>query len=218
MFFAVFVHFIKQFFCISLRLFRNCLFSLLFEIRTCFYVGSVHKNCFCIQISFLCRCFQHPAEYILYCRVVKPVLKVITHCGKMWHCFIQRIPYEPSVCQIHIHFFQGSTKRRNSIDMLNQHNLEQNHRINAWSAVVLTVQLLYKLVDLLKVNCRVDLSQQVLLRDHVLQTYKFKLPSIFCILHQHFYHPTPLYRIFVPDTRKRPLFGDLFRQADAPSL
>ena len=85
MFFAVFVHFIKQFFCISLRLFRNCLFSLLFEIRTCFYVGSVHKNCFCIQISFLCRCFQHPAEYILYCRVVKPVLKVITHCGKMWH-------------------------------------------------------------------------------------------------------------------------------------
>jgi len=98
--------------------------------------------------------------------------------------------------------------------MLNQHNLEQNHRINAWSAVVLTVQLLYKLVDLLKVNCRVDLSQQVLLRDHVLQTYKFKLPSIFCILHQHFYHPTPLYRIFVPDTRKRPLFDDLFRQAD----
>ena len=31
-----------------------------------------------------------------------------------------------------------------------------------------------------------------------------------------FYHPTPLYRIFALITRKRPPFGDLFRQAEDP--
>ena len=43
--------------------------------------------------------------------------------------------------------------------------------------------------------------------------YKFQLLSIFCVLYQHFYHPTPLYRIFSLNTRKRPPKGDLFRQA-----
>ncbi|MDU5534365.1 MAG: hypothetical protein E6066_19420, partial [Oscillospiraceae bacterium] len=34
-------------------------------------------------------------------------------------------------------------------------------------------------------------------------------------LYQHFYHPTPLYRIPFPYTRKRPPIGGLFRQAAA---
>ncbi|MFR6321829.1 MAG: hypothetical protein ACLUNG_11445, partial [[Clostridium] leptum] len=34
----------------------------------------------------------------------------------------------------------------------------------------------------------------------------------------HFYHPTPLYRIFSLNTRKKPPKGDLFRQAEASVL
>ncbi|WP_395150227.1 hypothetical protein, partial [uncultured Allofournierella sp.] len=45
-----------------------------------------------------------------------------------------------------------------------------------------------------------------------------QLSSIFCVLYQHFYHPTPLYPIFFHDTRKRPPFGDLFRQAEPGSF
>ncbi|WP_207667964.1 hypothetical protein, partial [Allofournierella massiliensis] len=35
---------------------------------------------------------------------------------------------------------------------------------------------------------------------------------------QHFYHPTPLYRIPFPYTRKRPPIGGLFRQAERAVL
>ena len=102
-------------------------------------------------------------------------------------------------------------------DMLDQNNFEQYHRVYAWTAVVLAIQILYKFVDLLVINGCVDLPQQVILRHHVCQTYKFQLSSVFCVLYQHFYHPTPLYRIPFPYTRKRPLIGGLFRQAEHQS-
>ena len=82
--------------------------DLLFQIGTCLNVGSVHKNRFCVQISFLCRGFQHPAEHIFHRGVVESVLEVVTHCGEVRHCFVQRISDEPPVCQIHAHFLQGS--------------------------------------------------------------------------------------------------------------
>ena len=58
-------------------------FGLLFQISTCLNVGSVHKNRFCVQISFLCRGFQHPAEHIFHRGVVESVLEVVAHRGEM---------------------------------------------------------------------------------------------------------------------------------------
>ena len=40
--------------------------------------------------------------------------------------------------------------------MLDQHDLEQYHRVNTWPAIVLAVQIPYKFVDFLEVDCRVD--------------------------------------------------------------
>ena len=68
-----------QLFRIPFCLFGNCLFGLLFQIGICFDVGSVHKNSFCVQIPFLCRSFQYPAEHILHRGVVEPALEVIAH-------------------------------------------------------------------------------------------------------------------------------------------
>ena len=191
MFFPVSVYLIEQLFCIPLCLLGNRLFGLLFQIGACFNMRSVYKNRFCVQISFLCRSFQHPAEHILHRGVVESVLEVVTHCGKVRNRFVQWISNEPTVCQIHTHFFQGSAKRRDPINMLDQHDFEQHHRVYAWPTVVLAVQILYKFVDLLEIDCCVDLPQQVILRDYFFQTYKFQLSSIFCVLYQHFYHPTP---------------------------
>ena len=85
---------------------------------------------------------------------------------------------------------------------------------DAWSSIVLTIQILYKFIDLFEVDCCVDFPQQVILWNHIFQTYQFKLSSIFCVLYQHFYHPFRLYDISSLYTRKRPPFGDLFRQAE----
>ena len=107
-FLPVLVHFIEQLFCVPLCLLGDRLFGLLFQIGTCLNVGSVHKNRFCVQIPFLCGCFQHPAEHIFHRGVVESVLEVVTHCGEVRYRFIQRISNEPPVCQIHAHFLQGS--------------------------------------------------------------------------------------------------------------
>ena len=56
----------------------------------------------------------------------------------------------------------------------------------------------------------------MILRHHFFQTYKFHLTAVLCVLHHHFYHPIPLYRISSLYTRKRSPSGDLFRQAEMP--
>lgn len=137
--------------------------------------------------------FSNTPVGIPYRGMVEPMLEVMAHRGEMRYCLVQRISNEPPVCQVHVHIFQGSAKRMNSINMLNQHNFEQYHLVNTWPAIVLTVQSLHNFVDFLEVDCRDDLPQKVNLRDHLLQTYKFKLSSIFCVLCQHFHLPLLIY-------------------------
>ena len=43
--------------------------------------------------------------------------------------------------------------------MLDQHDLEQHHRVNAGPAVVLAIQILHKFVDFLEVDGVVDFPQ-----------------------------------------------------------
>ena len=89
---------------------------------------------------------------------------------------------------------------------LDQHDLEQHHRAYAWPTVVLAVQILYKFVYLFASDRCVDLPQQVPLRDHIFQTYKFSIVLYFCAFYQLFYHPIPLHCILFPDTRKKATF------------
>ena len=67
----------------------------------------------------------------------------------------------------------------------------------------------------MKVDCCVDLSQQMVRRNHLFQTYKFNLAAIFNIFRKHVHHPYLFYHIFASFTRKRPPIGDLFRQAES---
>jgi hypothetical protein len=48
--------------------------------------------------------------------------------------------------------------------MLNENHLEQDNRVNTRSAVVGAIQVLYKIVDILKVHRALDFAQQMALR------------------------------------------------------
>ena len=98
--------------------------------------------------------------------------------------------------------------------MLNQHDLKQHDRIYTGTAVVLAIQISYKFIHLIKVDCCIDLTQQMVCRNHFLQTYKFNLVSVLYIFRKHVHHPYLLYHISPWFTRKRPPCGDLFRQAE----
>ena len=48
----------------------------------------------------------------------------------------------------------------------------------------------------MKVDCCVDLSQQMVRRNHLFQTYKFNLAAIFNIFRKHVHHPYSFYHFF----------------------
>ena len=70
----------------------------------------------------------------------------------------------------------------------------------------------------MKVDCCVDLSQQMVRRNHLFQTYKFNLAAIFSIFRKHVHHPYSFYHIFASFTRKRPPIDDFFKLRGYKSL
>lgn len=88
--------------------------------------------------------------------------------------------------------------------MLNQHDLKQNDRIYAGTAIVLAIRISYKFINLVEVDCRINLTQQMVSRNHFFKTYKFNLVSILNIFRKHVHHPYLLYHISLCFTRKRP--------------
>ena len=90
--------------------------------------------------------------------------------------------------------------------MLDQHDLEQYDRINARPAVILAVQILYKLIDFFEIDCPINLPEQMILWNHILQTHNFYLSSIFCILDQHFSSPHTIIPHFLPSYQKKAIF------------
>jgi len=99
----------------------------------------------------------------------------------MRNLLVQRISNKPPMRHIHPNLFQCSVQRTNAVDMLNQHNFEQNNRINAGTSIVFAAQILNKFIHLIKVDRCIDLTQQMVLRNHLFQTYKLNLISVFNI-------------------------------------
>ena len=116
---------------------------------------------------------------------------------------IDGIADKPAVCHVHFHFFQCSAQRGNAIDMLNQHDFEQNHRVNTRPAVVLAIQIAHEVVNSVEVDGRINLPEQMVHRNHLLQAYKFDHVSVFSIFCQHLDHPSPLYHTFPAHLREK---------------
>ena len=78
--------------------------------------------------------------------------------------------------------------------MLDQYQLEQDHRIAARAAVVFTVQIFYKTINVRKVYCCINLSQQMILGDEHIGTQHFYCLTLFHFLLQHCHHLLLLYQ------------------------
>ena len=68
--------------------------------------------------------------------------------------------------------------------------------------IVLAVQIADKLIYLMKVDCCVDLPQQMILGNHLFQTHKLDLISVFDIVRKHVYRRT-YYTTFSPLLREK---------------
>ena len=91
--------------------------------------------------------------------------------------------------------------------MLNQHQLEQHHRIAAGAAIVLAVQILYQIVYVREIHCRVDFSQQMILWHQHIHTQHLDCLPLFLFSLQHLHH---LLLLLSPIISKKATIRDLF--------
>ena len=198
---AVFVDLVEQLSGVSFGFDRYRLLRLLFQVGAGFDVRAVHKQGFRVKAAFFrCR-FQHPAEHIFHRGGVEPVFEIVTHGGEMRDLLCQCVPDEPAVRHIHAHLFQCAPKRGDPVDVLNEYDFEQHHRVNAGSAVIFAVQFFHKVVDFVEFDRCFDLPQKVICRNQLLQYDKFHLPVQFFVFYQHFSSP-PLSFLLLYYTKK----------------
>ncbi len=76
---------------------------------------------------------------------------------------------KPPIGDIYLHFFDQLAFAADAVQVTNEQQLEQHHRINRRADIIDTVKVSNLVVDEIELNERVDLTQQVILRNQRLQ-------------------------------------------------
>ena len=128
-----------QLFLIPLRCHGDFLLYALLQVRVRLDVRSVHKYHLRRQISRPGHFLQYPAEHALDHFRRKAMAERIADRRKVRKTLRHRIAQKPAIRRVHLRIPHCLTQRTDPEQMLDQHQLEQHHRIAAWPAVVLAV-------------------------------------------------------------------------------
>ena len=173
---AIRFNFLIQLLLIAFRCYRYGLFHLLFQIRICFDMCSIHKHNFRRQVSRASNFFQDPPEHAFDHFRCKSMPECVADCCKVRQLLRHGIPQKPSIGHIHFRIPHGLPQRTDAKQMLDQHQLKQNHRITAGPSVILAVQVFYQFVYARKIHRCVDLPQQVSLGyQHICAQHFYRL-------------------------------------------
>ena len=82
---------------------------------------------------------------------------------------------EPTIGQIHVEFFNQASFATDSIDIAHKEHLEQNHRINGWTTVVMAVQRVSELFNEIKIDVSINEPKKVILRNEILKKAHLEL-------------------------------------------
>ena len=129
----------QQLLLIYLRCFRYRLRHMLLQVRIRFDVRSVYKHHFRRQIPRLPDFFQYPAEYFLDHFSCEPMPECIAHRRKVRQCLRHAVSQKPTICYVDFHFLHRLPQRPDPEQVLYHHQLEQDHRVDAWPSLVLAV-------------------------------------------------------------------------------
>ena len=124
---------------IPLRRDGNLLLHALLQVRVRLDVRSVHKHDLRRQIPRPGHFLQYPAEYAFDHFRRKAMAERIADRRKVRKTLRHRVPQKPAIRHVHFCVPHGLPQRSDPEQMLDQHQLEQHHRIAAWPAVVLAV-------------------------------------------------------------------------------
>ena len=124
---------------IPLRRHGNLLLHALLQVRVRLDVRSVHKYHLRRQISRPGDLHQYPEEHAFDHFRRKAMAERIADRRKVRKTLRHRVAQKPAIRHVHFRVAHGLPQRSDPEQMLDQHQLEQHHRITAWPAVVLAV-------------------------------------------------------------------------------
>ena len=187
--FPVGVYFLHKFlgipFCFHLHLFLGHFLV----VGIGFDVGAIYKDRVGVKITGFCYLAENPVENLIYSLRGKAMLEIIADGGEMGCFFLQTVAEKPTICHIQRNFFRCPAQRGQAIQMLNEYHFEQHNRVDAGSAIILTIQRLHHIVELVPVNCRIDFAQQMLRRHQTFGVHDFVYSSFHFSTFQHFSSP-----------------------------
>ena len=129
------------------------------EISPTERMSAVYKHNTRSNITSFHHLHKDPAKNLVNSFGSKAVTEVVADGREMWRIFLQTIAKKPTICHIERHFLCCPAQRTKSIQMLNEHHLEQDDRIHTGSTVVSTIQRLHHIVNFIKIYCCVNFSQ-----------------------------------------------------------
>ena len=187
--FSIRVDLFHQFLRIVLGSRRDLLLHLLLRVSVGLDVCSVDEDSLGRQIACICCFAQYPCKDLVYCFLCKAMPEVIAHRGKMRRFLLQGITEKPAIAIVCADFFRCPPQRGKSVQMLDQHHLEQHHRIDAGAPIILTIERLHHFIQTCEVHRCIYLSQQMLLRYQLVYDYELYQISIHFPAFQHLASP-----------------------------
>ena len=124
---------------------------------------------------------------------------------------LQGITEKPAIAIVCADFFRCPPQRGKAVQMLDQHHLDQHHRVNAGAPIILTIKRLHHFIQLCEVHRCIYLSQQMLLRHQLVYDYELYQISIHFPAFQRLSSPLPALPYLY---RKSPAPAALFRQTE----
>jgi len=204
--FPIRIYLLHQFLRVVLGRHRHLLFYLFFGVGTRFDMGPVNEYRFGGQISRFRHLFQYPRKDLVHGFCGKAVSEIITHRGKMRRFLLQRISQKPTVADICADLIRCPPQGRQAVQMLDQHHLEQYHRVYTGPSVILAVQWFHHFIEPVKIYRRIYFSQQMVSRHQTFCIYDFYDSAIHFSAFQHLSSP----KTIVSYKRKKAQLGWTF--------
>ena len=209
--FSIRIDLSHQFFCIVPSSCWDLFLHLLLRVGVGLDVSTVNEDGLGRQIACLGYLIQNPRKYPIHGLFGEPMPEVIAHRGKMRRFLLQGITEKPAIAIVCADFFRCPPQRGKAVQMLDQHHLEQHHRVNAGAPIILTIERLHHFIQLCEVHRCIYLSQQMFLRHQLVYDYELYQISIHFPAFQHLSSPLPTLPYLPEKAQLQPLFFDRLR-------
>ena len=216
--FPVCVDFLHQFLRVVLGCCRYRSLYSLFRVGVGLDVSTVNEDGLGRQIACLGYLIQNPRKYPIHGLFGEPMPEVIAHRGKMRRFLLQGITEKPAIAIVCADFFRCPPQRGKAVQMLDQHHLEQHHRVDAGAPIILTIERLHHFIQLCEVHRCIYLSQQMLLRHQLVYDYELYQISIHFPAFQHLSSPFPILPYLSEKAQLQPDFFDRLRKGRISGL